>query len=126
MKKMLCALLPFLLIGCGKTLHDYGGTSTWEFKNESTHAIEVMGYLGFRLAKDATHSFDFNVGTGKYVSEDSFRSPYDAERTKITLDGERVVTVPEIADIKNYTSEKITDRHYKFTYTFTDADFPEE
>lgn len=133
MKKISCVIILavsiFMLFGCS-TKTDYDALTTWEFKNASSYAIEVNGGIderfNFSLAKDANHSFDITVGTGKEVTVASFISPYIPESTTLKLDGERIVTISNITDREHYIAERVAERHYKFTYTFTDADFPEE
>lgn len=115
------------MAGCN-TKTDYRGWATWEFINESSHDLKIDGGdkdLNFELVKGGGHSFKFEYGTGKEIDENSFDSPYDATITKITVDGERETTETGITDRKNYKAEKVEDRHYKYTYTFTDEDFKE-
>lgn len=122
---ILCAVL---LYGCD-TKTDYRGWATWEFINESGHDLKVNGgstELNFDLPKGGKHSFKLEYGTGKEIDENTFNSPYDAAITKITVDGEKEVTKTGITDRKNYKAVKVEDRHYKYTYTFTDEDFKEE
>lgn len=126
---ILCGLSVLALFGCS-TKTDYDALATWKFKNASSYVLEINGSieekLNFSLAKGEDHSFEITIGTGKDVSENDFISPYTPESTTIKLDGERVITTSKITERKNYTAEKISDRHYQFTYTFTDADFPVE
>lgn len=118
-----------VVFGCSPIREDYSALTTWEYINESSYLLTIEGaeeILNYNLAKNSKHTFDVKYRTEKDVSENDFHSPYRPEFTKITLDGERVVTTSPITDKKNYTAKKVSDRHFQFTYTFTDADFPEE
>lgn len=132
MKRAIFATLVICLgcfSGCGKKIVDYRALATFEFKNESTHTIAVNGgadeRFKFTLDKGAAHSYEMEFGTGETVTKESFISPY-SNATTVKIDGGREMKVQGITDLKNYSTQQIGDRHFKFTYTFTDADFPDE
>lgn len=122
-------LVMIMNLGRSPTREDYSALTTWEYINESSYPLKIEGgedVLDFNLAKEAGHSFEIKYRTEKDISEATFTSPYDSAATKIIIAGERIVTASNITDRENYIAEKIAERHYKFTYIFTDADFAEE
>lgn len=118
------------LSGCGQAIVDYHALTTWEYVNESSHFLRIDGgqnsSLDFILEAGERHSFDISFGTGKDISAEGFTAPYSEESTKIIVDGKSEMTAPPIIERESYVAEKVSARHFKFTYTFTDADFPEE
>ncbi len=122
------ASLCCLFAGCGSPEIDYVVKADWVYINDTEHTIEVKGFYNFTLEPQGSYTI-YQDGDGpEQTTEESYIAPFVFGISTIVIDGETEIPIGDsgITDRKNYTSEKIADRHYKFTYTFTDADFPEE
>jgi len=68
---------------------------------------------------------------GEVVTAEGYRRPFIESRGSIILKFDQdkcIIDHPldspnSIINLKNYVAEKIGDRTYKFTYTFTEADY---
>jgi hypothetical protein len=113
-----------IVCSCGPKLVDYHVKSDWIYINESSHDIRVEGYENFDLAISDTYTINRSSTGPETVTEEAYQAPFRPRSTKVIVDGDRVYTWSKITDRKNYTAEKAGVRYCKFTYTFTDADFP--
>ena len=120
-----------VLCGCSTKIIDYRHyLSEWEYINNSSYDLEIhykTQYLTIPAGQTGT-TFQAESERYRYALEDVTETPFDAEGTIITLNGERTVTCPAICDAANYSVTEIKDNAdpdllYRFTYTFTDADF---
>ena len=119
--------INLLFYSCHEEI-DYVVKADWNYINNSSHKISVLG-------RHDTFDIDINEiyiikqeGDGsKDVTESAYVPPFFSFDTKIIYDGEVEVILSNgegITDTKNYESEKIGTRYYKFTYIFTDDDYP--
>ena len=118
--------INLLFYSCHEEI-DYVVKADWNYINNSSHKISVLGRDTFDIAINETYIIK-EVGEGsKDVTESSYVSPFFGFSTKVIYDGEVEVILSDgegITDTKNYESEKISARYYKFTYIFTDDDYP--
>ncbi len=136
-------LTPFLLLGainiillgfsCKKRT-EYIQEAEFYFINNTTHNIELLQpYFKFMVLPNQTNIIlEEQVGDGKVDKED-FRNLF-TNNVKITDTllsfkiGDRCLMQTKnsehsIMNLKNYVAEKRDNITYKFTYTFTDADY---
>lgn len=93
------------------------------YLNYSTYSINISGFYDLELNVGAEKIISLNNEGPDVVTEDSYQAPFKSGSTTIRLSNGKEFLTTGITDRKNYTVEKISARHYKFTYTFTDADF---
>lgn len=84
----------------------------------------------FAIAPDGKHVIEVDGDGPKDVTFDNYAPPmvyaiiiYNNNKCDTIYGGGKNGTGEGITGIINYTNQKIGDNHYKFTYTFTDADF---
>lgn len=110
--------------GC-KAEKDYVVKADWVYINNSSQSLKVTGLEVFDLDVAATKTLSYNIDGPETVAESNYVAPFKSGTTKIIVAG-REFTDTKITDREHYIAERVAERHYKFTYTFTDADFPEE
>lgn len=129
-------LIKICLLGisCNKT-RDWAQDGEFYFVNETNHYISYQkGFERYNLAPKTTiiikqvqdaPSKGVNPGTysspftKEYAYNDPFIIKYDDNRcATITRDSEHSLT-----RINSYLAERISERKFKFTYTFTEADY---
>lgn len=106
------------------------------FVNETDYSITYpIGYEKFNVPpKSTTIITERGKGAGKGgIRESDFTSPLFSfspeSQFTIKFDQTRCLTQVKVDDehsvrnIKNFKTEKIGENHYKFTYTFTEADY---
>lgn len=121
------------LCGCCTKIIDYRHyLSEWEYINNSSYDLEIHNNhrnLFLPIPAGQTDSaFKIEAVGHPYTLEDVTETPFDAESMTILINGERTVTCPAIGDVANYSVTEVKnssdpDLLYRFTYTFTDADF---
>jgi hypothetical protein len=117
-------------ISCKKNV-DYFVTGTFAYINNTDSLIEVKGgTYDFKINPNESHSIN-QAGEGpKEVNEKSYVSPilsavliFNNSKCDTLDSGLNLRNGVGITGIENYTSEKVGERHYKFTYTFTEEDY---
>ncbi len=113
----------FLFCSCESKI-DYIQYATWVYENHSSQTIDVQAkvFNSFSLTPGKSYVYEVETAAGKYVTPESYSVPYYADGTTLIV-GEKELLLLEnesILDISSYNTEKIEDRHYRFTYTFTD------
>ncbi len=123
--------LTILINSCGTDR--YGQTGEFYFVNETNYHITYpKGFEKYNIAPMSTIKFNESQFSGKESAEPSdFKSPLVALDGKITIsfDQKKCIVnetrgnVHSVMDISNYTAERKEKRTYRFTYTFTEADY---
>jgi hypothetical protein len=134
-------LISFLLgsiAACNKTT-DQTMEGEFYFVNNTAHQINFnAGFEKYNLAPNGrSNAFIISDISDKSISEDSFYVPFlkekaykiPAEPIIIKFDNNRCIIIRDMLGNHNplnttsYSSERISERKYKFTYTFTEADY---
>lgn len=111
---------------------NYAQFGEFYFVNETNHSISFeKGLEQFNLAPKAVFFIKQTQDSGKDPSVSIYQSPImklSNGLVNIKFDMNKCIAVTyytehSILDIKNFISEKISKRTYKFTYTFTEADY---
>lgn len=115
--------LSLLLCSCEGNI-DYIQYATWVYENQALQTIDVQAkvFNSFSLAPGESYVYEVETAAGEYVTPESYSVPYYANGTTLIV-GEKEFLLLEnesILDISSYNIEKIKERHYRFTYTFTD------
>lgn len=119
---------------CKKT-RDYAQDGEFNFVNQTNHYISYQkGFEKYNLAPQATVIINqVQDAPGKNVDVNTYSNPFTKEYSYtepfvIKYNDNRCLTITRSSehtplDIKNYNAEKLGERKYKFTYTFTEADY---
>ncbi|RZK37716.1 MAG: hypothetical protein EOO90_24550 [Pedobacter sp.] len=99
--------------------------------NSTNHAISFFTphFNSFSLLGRETHVIQLHLPAGKTIGPETFVTPFNNNNTLILqFDGNKCLTMTNtsensILNMYHYTAEKISSRAYKFTYTFTEADY---
>lgn len=121
--------LFFFGVSCRKIDREQYGE--FLYVNSTNHTINILTphVNSFSLFGLKTHVMKQNQVAGKKVAPETFRNPFtNSNSLVIQFDGNRCLTMTNLSDhsllnISHYSAEKIDDRTYKFTYTFTEADY---
>lgn len=123
--------LIFSLGSCSK-ITDYSRRSTYEFINNTDYSItQELGFEKYNVAANSRISVSFDdLFYKKNASIEDYRPPFSGLGRSLTLkfDGVKCLTMRDElinspSNIKSYQAEKLGDNNYKFTYTFTEADY---
>ena len=133
----LIANVLMLVNGC--ITRDYGMEGEFYFVNKTNYNIVFSpGFEKYNLQPHTVSTvFRTSDLSGKVVEPSSFASPLYKENVPmppkqtivIKFDGKRCMVIKDEKgennplNINSYTAEKLGERKYKFTYTFTDADY---
>ena len=101
--------------------------------NDTDSVIEVKGPYGFVINPQEEHTIKISPEGPEHptVHDDNY-DPVFKNLTVVVFNNNLCDTLHEgkeggtdegILGIDNYTSEKVSDRYFKFTYHFTDEDF---
>jgi hypothetical protein len=122
-------ILALVMVGCKGNV-DARVIGDWVFENASPHKIEVVSknFNSFVIEPGESYTYSDSGEGPENVTPDDYLSPY-REGDKIIYND--VIThllqkEESITDVRNFTSEKVSARHYRFTYIFTDNDYPVE
>ena len=122
--------LPLFINSCQKI--NYGQFAEFHFVNKTNHAITYNeGFEKYNVAAMSTTIVKESQSAGKNVTAEGYHRPFIDSRGSIILKFDQdkcIIDHPldspnSIINLKNYVAEKIGDRTYKFTYTFTEADY---
>lgn len=123
--------LVVLLNSCKDDFYEQVGQ--YYFINETNYAIAYdTGLEKFNIDPKSTTLFQENSrGEGKSATALNFSSPFKHFGKELNIkfnNAKCLLNVQEndinsIRNIKNFKAEKLGDNHYKFTYSFTEADY---
>ena len=106
---------------------DYLAIGTYVYVNNTDSLIEVKNapYL-FTIKPKESHTIEQSGDGSKDLTEKNYVAPFTGGQ--VIIYGNKMcdtlfVSKEGISGIENYKSEKIAERHYKFTYNFTDTDY---
>lgn len=124
---LICANLFFQ---CKKHV-DYLSMGTYVYFNDTDSLIEVRsGVYDFAINSKQSYIIEQRGDGSKNVSENDYVPPmtsagviYAGTKCDTLNSGIKVGKGEGILNLENYKSEKIGERHYKFTYTFTEVDY---
>ncbi|MBP8067241.1 MAG: hypothetical protein KAY27_01645 [Pedobacter sp.] len=99
--------------------------------NSTNHTINFFTphFNSFNLLGLKTHVIKESQVAGKKIGLETFRTPFtNSNSLVITFDGNKCLTMTNLSEnsllnISHYSAEKIDAGTYKFTYTFTEADY---
>jgi hypothetical protein len=123
-------MIIFALLQC-KGEVDYFVQGTYVYVNSTDSLIDVKsGVYNFKIKPNDSHKIEQGGEGSEDVSAQNYVPPmisavvkYGNEKCDTLDSGFKVGAGEGITGISNYTSEKISKRHYKFTYTFTNLDY---
>jgi hypothetical protein len=118
-------LCLFMFMQCKKSV-DYVVKGTYVYVNSTDSLIEVKGGESFIISPKQTHTIVVDGEGGKDISAKSYEPPFGSAVIvygSSRCDTLRAYSKKGILGIDNYNNEKIADRNYKFTYTFTETDY---
>ena len=121
--------LFFFGFSCNKIEHEQFGK--FIYINSTNHTINFFTphFNSFKLLGLKTHLIEQVQVAGKKIGFETFRTPFtNSNSLVLVFDGNKCLTMTNSSDhsmlnMSNYTEEKIDDRTYKFTYTFTEGDY---
>lgn len=121
------SFLVILSIASCKKHVDYLVKGTYVYVNNTDSLIDVKNapYV-FTIKSKESYTIE-QIGDGtKEITEKNYVAPFSGGQI-ITYGNNMcdtlLVSKESISGIENYMSEKVGERHYKFTYTFTDTDY---
>jgi len=124
-----------LISSCGKKIIDYADIEgEFYFINQTNHTIKIVNPIQeFNVVNGQTNLIKHQQGGVKTVNSSSYSDPFTYGMAskdkkiliKINNKCENATSSSEhsILNINNYVAERIGERTYKFTYTFTEADY---
>ncbi len=127
-----------LMSSCGRTLVDYVSKEEFVFNNQTEHTLQFKARDTMRVILPQSKNNVITItGIGpeklypeqatKFTLLNLFRN-YDFSAEEATLCiGDTCVLVKQkgFAQISNYQSKALNDRHIRYTYTFTNAEIDE-
>ena len=121
-----------LIYSCKKAQYTQNGV--FILNNQTPHFIKIS-YSDeiFEISPNGKLAINRIQSSSKRVNVDNYVDPIAQTRNEpfnkviVNVGGKCLntskISENSIINIKNYISEKIDDRTYKFTYTFTEADY---
>lgn len=108
---------------------DYVMLGDYIHVNNTDTVININGNRSFKINSKQSHIINILGDGPEVVTEKNYVPPftfvvitYNDTLCDTLTSGPKAGLGEGILGIDNYTSEKVADRHYKFTYTFTQAD----
>ena len=126
------SIILFVNNGCTKT--DYQVKAKWIYINETGHNITYYPdyWSNFNVKPHDTTFYYQDSDGSKDIKVDDYVSPVNAlvvYYDNIKCDTLNRGNKPDLGDgplnMANYSSKKLDDRYYEFTYRFTEKDFLE-
>ncbi|WP_421945206.1 hypothetical protein [Pedobacter sp.] len=121
-----------ILGGCVRD-NFYDQYGQYQFINETNYNITYnTGLEDFNILPKSTIIFEEKYrGEGKKPEASNYNSPFKYYSSDLVIKfnslkclvNVKYDDVHSIRNIKNYTAERVNDVTYKFTYTFTEADY---
>lgn len=122
-------LIILAFVQCKKRV-DYFVRGDFVYVNSTDSVIEVKGDETFVLKPDEQHVIKESGEGPEIVTTESYVAPfssamviYNSNKCDTLASGPGLGKGEGPLGINNYVSEKVGERHFKFTYTFTNADF---
>ena len=121
--------LTLFINSCQKVNH--GQFAEFHFVNKTNHTITYnKPFEKYNVAAMSTTIVKESQSAGKNVTAESYHRPFmEFGGIVLKFDQDKCIidhpldSPNSIINLKNYVAEKIGDRTYKFTYTFTEADY---
>jgi hypothetical protein len=134
--KSIAFVLLFTQLGCGKKLIDHAKIGEFVFINQTSYAITYEVKIGkYNILPHSTTTVIDTQDSGITAEANDYSSPFNEEYMVASIDP-LVVRFDQtkcwmvnrnsdhsLLNIKSYVAEKLGDRKFKFTYTFTEADY---
>jgi len=119
---------------CGKIRKEYNQVAEFVYVNQTNYTIKFdNGALTIIIKPKENILFKVADGANEVVNESSFKNtpkPFDTygNYKLVYFDSLKCLDISQEmehnpTDLKNYVAERISERTYKFTYTFTEADY---
>jgi len=133
MRFLMLGIFSLFLIGfsCKKIEPDMDGE--YVYINSTNHTISFLTphVNSFKLLGLQTHLIKLYEIARKKTRPETYGTPFNnTDSEVIQFDGNKCLTMTSsnssensLLNISNYSVEKIDNRTYKFTYTFTEADY---
>lgn len=124
-----------LISSCGKKIIDYADIEgEFYFVNQTSYTIKIVNLQQeFNVITGQKNFIKRYQGGSKTVNASSYSDPFTygmAPNDKKILvkinnkcENSTPTSIHSLLNINSYVSEKIGERKYKFTYTFTEADY---
>jgi hypothetical protein len=133
MRYLQLGVISLILLLCFSCKKHYQSTAEYHFVNNTNYSITFgKGLESYNLVPNGTYKMQYNQDSGKEIDPKNFIPPLIIKsdggltfRFNLTkcLDA-TFYTEHSPLNINNYINEgKIGERTYKFTYTFTEADY---
>lgn len=133
MRFLVLGVFSLLLVGFSCKRIEREADGEFIFINSTNHTVSFFTphANSFTLLGLKTHLIKQVQPVGKKIVAEAFVTPFNNNNSLvIQFDGNRCLTMTNanssdnsLLNISNYTAEKINNRTYKFTYTFTEADY---
>ena len=128
------AISLLLTISCGRKLTDWIQHAEYQYVNQTNYNITFpKGAVNVIVRPNTITTFKMTFGANEIVTANSFANdgnPFDLTDTykRIFFDNLKcldlsTLTINNPSNFKNYVAERIDKRTFKFTYTFTEADY---
>ena len=126
-----------LFYSCDKGDYRYTKKSEFKFINATNYSITYpIGYERFNILPNSSIFFEESIFVGdskKSAELSDYKSPLEQNsviqnltikfgNTKCLIDV-KLLDINSIRNIKNFVAEKLGESNYKFTYTFSEADY---
>ena len=126
---LLISIFGIFLNSCAKV--EYAQHADFYFINKTPYQISyVKGYEKFNVAANSTILIKDTQDAVKKVDPTTYYAPFRGISLPSTIKFNQVkcLTIDAVSEhspieIKNYIAERIGERTFKFTYTFTEADY---
>lgn len=132
-------LICSMLFGCDTERSEYALDVDWVYQNQSSYVLEIKGFTGFHsqidgdftLQPGGEHTIQYR-GDGPETPDPAYiKTPYslaDWSTCTIIVDNAVTYDIEEDRGLRNqnnYGFEKLGNRYFRFTYTFTDENIKE-
>jgi len=122
--------LTFTFISCNKKT-EYAQLGEFWFINQTNYNITYkQGFEKFNVMANSSTLIKDTQDAVKKVEPNKFHAPFRSIGLPVVIKFNQIKCLEidvnsehSILDIKNYLAEKLSERKYKFTYTFTEADY---
>ena len=129
MRYLLFGAFSLLITFSLSCIKEYTQKGIFVFVNQTNYNISA-GYSvePFTLVPNSTMNKEQVQPSTKKVTALGFQNPLSADNQFVVKIGDKCIintkeSINSIINIASYISEKIDERTYKFTYTFTEADY---
>lgn len=131
MRYLIIGIITNLMLISSTCKRDYEETAEFVFVNTTNYSINFQDKLsGISILPQQNYLRKEVMLGDRKVRVEKYRSPfYYAGPINIKFDNMKCLlqitfeSKHSFMDIKNFVMEKVNERHHKFTYTFTEADY---